>query len=273
MIALTRSHQIVLVSVLSLPMMVTIGAIGHLLSLDASRSQPLNVPALDVGVDPLSLEQSRDPQSTNQSTNQSTDQSNGPVSKDQMRSTAQTDRERKNVALNQLQDGDWLMKQGDFKAAKVQYKLVLDRLGNDETDDSELREMATRRLDKLEKAIVAINKKDVVKRNTTKNLKVKPVAKIAIQPSPQQPQQPQPIIGTGMTAVFPVDRSNTTQPQAISAIETDDSASPVQSQPQSKPQSKPQVPSQLPVQFVNAPVNVRMNVPIGDGQTIHSSED
>ena len=49
MIALNRSRQIILVSVFSVPVMVAIGAIGHLVSLDASVLKPLNVPSLEMG--------------------------------------------------------------------------------------------------------------------------------------------------------------------------------------------------------------------------------
>ena len=99
MIALNRSRQIILVSVFSVPVMVAIGAIGHLVSLDASVLKPLNVPSLEMG--------KTEPDAT---TSQ--------VSINPTVEAKQTDRERKNVALAKLQDEQWLIEQEKVKAAK-----------------------------------------------------------------------------------------------------------------------------------------------------------
>jgi hypothetical protein len=134
---ITRSHQLILVSVLSIPVMVAVGAVGHLVSLDASAPQPLVVPSLEDGkTEPkLSIVPSLPEQPS-----------------------VQTDRERQNAAQTQLQDGDWLMKRGQFKAAKSVYQALLDR--SDLGQDSEVQNLASQRLEKLEKAIVASQIKD-----------------------------------------------------------------------------------------------------------------
>jgi hypothetical protein len=160
MIALTRSRQLILVSVLSLPVMVTVGAVGHLFSLEASAPQPLVVPALEAGKDPaVSI-----------------------VPEVPTTDSEQTDRERQNVAMTQLQDGDWLMKQGNFKAAKKVYQALFNR--SDLGQNSELQNLASQRLEKLEKAIVAAalqdkQTQDKLKADAKKKSLLKPEVKSA----------------------------------------------------------------------------------------------
>ena len=103
MIALNRSRQIILVSVFSVPVIVTIGAIGHLVSLDASTFKPLNVPSLEMG--------KTEPDATTSQV--SIDSTQVPTI-----AAGQTDRERENVALAKLQDEQWLIEQEKVKAAK-----------------------------------------------------------------------------------------------------------------------------------------------------------
>lgn len=167
MIALTRSRQLILASVLSLPLIVSVGAVGHLLSLEASTPQPVLVPTVEDGkTEPiLSIAPSlpEPPQ-------------------------AQTDRERQNAAQAQLQDGDWLMKRGQFKAAKSVYQALLDR--SDLGQDSDMQTLASQRLEKLEKAIVAANledkrNRDKLKATAKKKSLLKPDIKSAVKPTPK----------------------------------------------------------------------------------------
>lgn len=157
MIALTRSHQLILLSVFSVPVMVAVGAVGHLVSLDASVPQPLVVPSLEDGR--TEMQTSIVPDLPDQD----------PAS--------QTDRERKNAAQAQLQDADWLMKRGQFKEAKTIYQALLDR--SDLGQNSDLKDKATQRLEKLEKAIVAANQRD---KRTQEKLKAEAKKKSLLKP-------------------------------------------------------------------------------------------
>ena len=103
MIALNRSRQIILVSMFSVPIIVAIGAIGHLVSLDASILKPLNVPSLEMG--------KTEPDAT-------PDVATSNVSINPTIEAKQTDRERQNVASAKLQDEQWLIQQQRIKNAK-----------------------------------------------------------------------------------------------------------------------------------------------------------
>ena len=103
MIALNRSRQIILVSMFSVPVIVAIGAIGHLVSLDASILKPLNVPSLEMG--------KTEPDAT-------PDVATSNVSINPIIEAKQTDRERQNVASAKLQDEQWLIQQQRIKNAK-----------------------------------------------------------------------------------------------------------------------------------------------------------
>jgi hypothetical protein len=142
MIVLNRTRQMILASVFVVPMMVGVGAIAQLVSLDASVSTPLHRPTLEAGA-----EQPEVPEKPSVPNEKST------------KSTEPTDRERHNVAMTQLQDGDWLMKRGDLKAAKGFYQAAIDR----SDADSDIHRLATARLEKLERAIVAANTQDKTK--------------------------------------------------------------------------------------------------------------
>ncbi len=169
MIALTRSRQLILASVFLVPMMVSVGAVGHLVSLDASTPQPLVVPSLEEGrteAPPSIVSSFPEP----------------------AQSPDQTDRERQNVAQAQLQDGDWLMKQGNFKAAKTIYQALINR--SDLGQESEIQTLATQRLEKLEKTIVAAaledkRNRDNLKAAAKKKSLLKPDAKSAVKPTPK----------------------------------------------------------------------------------------
>jgi hypothetical protein len=107
MIALNRSRQIILVSMFSVTVMVAIGAIDHLVSLDASILKPLNVPTLEMGkTEPdLTSEVNKSQVAINPTLNPTL-------------AAKQTDRERQNVALAKLQDEQWLIQQEKIKNAK-----------------------------------------------------------------------------------------------------------------------------------------------------------
>lgn len=107
MIALNRSRQIILVSMFSATVMVAIGAIDHLVSLDASILKPLNVPTLEMGKTELDLisEVNKSQVAINPTLNPTL-------------AAKQTDRERQNVALAKLQDEQWLIQQEKIKNAK-----------------------------------------------------------------------------------------------------------------------------------------------------------
>ena len=107
MIALNRSHQIILVSAFSVTVMVAIGAIDHLVSLDASILKPLNVPSLEMGKTEADLtsDLNRSQVAINPTLNPTL-------------AAKQTDRERQNVALAKLQDEQWLVQQEKIKNAK-----------------------------------------------------------------------------------------------------------------------------------------------------------
>ncbi len=167
MIALTRSRQLILVSVLSVPVMIAMGAVGHLISLDASAPQRLVVPTLEEG---------RTEPTISIAPSLPTD------------SPDQTDRERQNVAMTQLQDGDWLMKQGNFKAAKQAYQALLNR--SDLGQDSEVQNLASQRLEKLEKAIVAVNLQEKLKADARKKATLKPETKSAVKPPTKSVAKP-----------------------------------------------------------------------------------
>ncbi len=100
MIALNRSRQIILVSAFSVTVMVAIGAIDHLVSLDASILKPLNVPSLEMGnTEPdLTSDLTKSQIAINSTLNPTI-------------AAKQTDRERQNVALAKLQDEQWLIQQ------------------------------------------------------------------------------------------------------------------------------------------------------------------
>ncbi len=107
MIALNRSRQIILVSMFSATVMVAIGAIDHLVSLDASVLKPLNVPTLEMSKTELDLtsEGNKSQVAINPTLNPTL-------------AAKQTDRERQNVALAKLQDEQWLIQQEKIKNAK-----------------------------------------------------------------------------------------------------------------------------------------------------------
>jgi hypothetical protein len=107
MIALNRSRQIILVSMFSATVMVAIGAIDHLVSVDASILKPLNVPTLEMGkTEPdLTSEVNKSQVAINPTRNPTL-------------AAKQTDRERQNVALAKLQDEQWLIQQEKIKNAK-----------------------------------------------------------------------------------------------------------------------------------------------------------
>ena len=107
MIALNRSRQIILVSMFSATVMVAIGAIDHLVSLDASILKPLNVPTLEMGKTELDLisEVNKSQVAINPTLNPTL-------------AAKQTDRERQNVALAKLQDEQLLIQQEKIKKAK-----------------------------------------------------------------------------------------------------------------------------------------------------------
>ena len=107
MIALNRSRQIILVSMFSVTVMVAIGAIDHLVSLDASILKPLNVPTLEMGKTELDLtsEMNKSQVAINPTLNPTL-------------AAKQTDRERQNVALAKLQDEQWLIQQEKIKNVK-----------------------------------------------------------------------------------------------------------------------------------------------------------
>ncbi len=168
MIALTRSRQLILVSAFALPMMVAVGAVGHLVSLDASIPQPLLVPSLEGDrTEPMRSIVPNFPE------------------KAEVEPT-QTDRERQNATQAQLQEGDWLMKRGQFKAAKTIYQALLDRSDS----DAEVKTLATRRLEKLDKAIVAANLRD---KQTQDKLKAEAKKKSLLKPEVKSATQPKPI--------------------------------------------------------------------------------
>ena len=101
MIALNRSRQIILVSMFSVTVMVAIGAIDHLVSLDASILKPLNVPTLEMG--------RIEPDLTSE-----VNKSQVPINP--TLAAKQTDRERQNVALAKLQnqEGKECLEKEDF---------------------------------------------------------------------------------------------------------------------------------------------------------------
>lgn len=107
MIALNRSHQIILVSAFSVTVMVAIGAIDHLVSLDASILKPLNVPSLAIGKTEADLtsDLNKSQIAINPTLNPTL-------------AAKQTDRERQNVALAKLQDEQWLIQQEKIKNTK-----------------------------------------------------------------------------------------------------------------------------------------------------------
>lgn len=107
MISLNRSRQIILISVFSATVMVAIGAIDHLVSVDASILKPLNMSSLEMGKTELdlTLDLTKFQVSINPTLN--------PII-----AAKQTDRERQNVALAKLQDEQWLIQQEKIKNAK-----------------------------------------------------------------------------------------------------------------------------------------------------------
>ena len=111
MIALNRSRQIILVSVFSVMVMVAIGAIDHLVSLDAPILKPLNSPSLEMGkTEPnLTSDRTKSQVAINPTLNPTLNPTNA---------AKQTDRERQNVASAKLQDEQWLVQQEKIKNAK-----------------------------------------------------------------------------------------------------------------------------------------------------------
>lgn len=107
MISLNRSRQIILISVFSATVTVAIGAIDHLVSVDASILKPLNMSSLEMGKTELdlTLDLTKFQVSINPTLN--------PII-----AAKQTDRERQNVALAKLQDEQWLIQQEKIKNAK-----------------------------------------------------------------------------------------------------------------------------------------------------------
>lgn len=209
MIALTRSRQLILVSVFLVPMMVSVGAVGHLVSLDASTPQPLVVPSLE-GTDPLLSIVSSFPEPT--------------------QTPDQTDRERQNTARAQLQDGDWLMKQGQFKAAKSVYQALLNRSDL----NSEVKTLATRRLEKLETAIVAANldekrSQDKLKAVAKKKSLLKPDVKSALKPAIKPIAKPVALVTTSDAPL------SVSSPEQLDVFPGE--LSPVSHSPASRPQS------------------------------------
>ncbi len=208
MIALTRSRQLILASVLSLPLIVSVGAVGHLLSLEASTPQPVLVPAVED--DQTEAMQSIAPSLPEPP-------------------QAQTDRERQNVVQTQLQEGDWLMKQGNFKAAKSVYQALLDR--SDLGQESEIQTLATQRLEKLEKTIVAAaledkRNRDKLKTAAKKKSLLKPDVKSAVKPTPKPvelavtPSTPRSVSSPEQLEAFPgeLPSGNTRQPSSATDL-------------------------------------------------------
>lgn len=107
MIALNRSRQVILVSAFSVTVMVAIGAIDHLVSLDASISKPLNGSSLEMD----KTEPDLTPDLTKSQVSISPTLNPTIAAK-------QTDRERQNVASAKLQDEQWLIQQEKIKNAK-----------------------------------------------------------------------------------------------------------------------------------------------------------
>ena len=84
----------------------------------------------------------------------------------------QTDQERYNTTLSQIQTGDWLTQQGQFQSAKAAYRQALSQ-----TQNADLASTATDRLDQLSRQIAL---KPVAK-SIVKPV-VKPVSKLALKP-------------------------------------------------------------------------------------------
>jgi hypothetical protein len=215
MIALTRSRQLILVSVLSIPLMVSVVALEHLISLEASNPQPLVVPSLEEGKTEPPLSIAPEPPTT---------------------TPEQTDRERQNVAQAQLQDGDWLMKRSQLKAAKSVYQDLLGR--SDLGQNSEVQNLASQRLEKLEKAIVATQIKDKqtkdkqaqdkLKAEAKKKSLLKPEIKSAIKPAVRpatqavtftEPQTPLSVSSPEPWEMQPQELTPANFPQPSSAID------------------------------------------------------
>ena len=83
-----------------------------------------------------------------------------------------TEQERYNTTLSQIQDGDWLIQQGQFKAAKAVYHKALSQ-----TQNADLAATATDRLHQLSRQLAL---KSIVKPVT--KIAAKPVVKFALKP-------------------------------------------------------------------------------------------
>lgn len=84
----------------------------------------------------------------------------------------QTDQERYNTTLSQIQTGDWLTQQGQFQAAKAAYRQALSQ-----TQNTDLASTATDRLDQLSRQLAI---KPAIK-PVAKSI-VKPGVKLALKP-------------------------------------------------------------------------------------------
>ena len=87
-----------------------------------------------------------------------------------------TEQERYNTTLSQIQDGDWLIQQGQFNAAKAVYHQALSQ-----TQNADLAATATDRLNQLSRQLAL---KSVIKPAIKSVVKpaIKPVVKISFKP-------------------------------------------------------------------------------------------
>ena len=149
-----------LLSLFAVPTIVGVVAVTQLVSLDGWMQKTAGLP--------IAVQPQNSPEKLVQQTVNSAPQSTTIAT--------QTEQERYNTTLSQIQAGDWLTQQGKFQAAKAAYHQALSQ-----TQHADLAATATGRLDQLSRQLAL---KPVVKLALKTDAKpnVKPVVKTAIKP-------------------------------------------------------------------------------------------
>ena len=149
-----------LLSLFAVPTIVGVVAVTQLVSLDGWMQKTAGLP--------IAVPSQNSPEKLVQQTVNSVTQSTTIA--------IQTEQERYNTTLSQIQAGDWLTQQGKFQAAKASYHQALSQ-----TQHADLAATATDRLDQLSRQLAL---KPVVKLAIKPDAKsnVKPVIKTAIKP-------------------------------------------------------------------------------------------
>ncbi len=149
-----------MLSLFAVPAIVGIVAVTQLVSLDGLLQKSAGLPIV--------IQPQNAPEKLIQST----------VSSEPYTTTiaVQTEQERYNTTLSQIQDGDWLTHQGKFQAAKAAYHEAISQ-----TQNADLAATATDRLHQLSRQLAL---KPVVKPIVKPVIKlaIKPVIKLAVKP-------------------------------------------------------------------------------------------